>query len=82
MLADFTCLKCGVETEEYFPTWKAMTDAIENREVACSKCKSTEVKKKFAAPHPARSEVPGYEKHNKDKLTVGKRFDMYHSKWV
>lgn len=79
-LADFKCASCGEVREVYFPTFAHMTKAAPTEK--CEKCASP-MKKLFPGPHSRTGEVSGYEKANKDHMTVGKAADMrLGSKWV
>ena len=82
MIVDFQCLSCGHVTEEYFHSWNEMVEVQEKHNIVCVKCGKREMRRLFPAPKTIHSEVPGYEKRNQDHLTIGKRFDSYHSKWV
>ena len=74
-LFEYKCEKCGHIEEHYFHHAKYVT-----QEQTCGKCGSVS-KKLFARIKVGQSEVPGYEKVNQDKLTLGKGIDS-RQKWV
>lgn len=82
MLVELMCLNCKKIIEELFPSYIKMVEAVVSHSISCSDCGCNEMRRLIGGQHIGMSEVPGYEKRNKGKMTLGKMFDQYKSKWV
>ena len=72
---EFLCDECKDLHEEYFHTFKKTPKTL-----PCKKC-GAEKRRLFGRAIVGRKEVPGYEKENAGKLTLGKAIDMRQA-WV
>lgn len=82
MIADFQCISesCGgIMAEGYYPTLAHMQEEL--AKARCPKCGGP-MRRIFGGAFLPGGEIPGYEKKNKDRMTIGKAFDQSRSKWV
>ena len=75
MIVEFKC-KCGKIEEEYYPLSSQVPK--KRKSICCKKI----MKRIIGTPRCRMGgDVPGYEKENEGKLTLGKAIDMK-QKWV
>lgn len=77
MIFEYLCnnKSCRDLHEEYFPTFEKTPSSL-----PCPKC-GAEKRRLFSRPFIRSGETPGYEKENKDMMTMGKAIDSL-QKWV
>ena len=78
MTSDFKCGKCRYVLEgQYYPSFNQTPKVID-----CPKCGGL-MKRQFGTPHiRGYGVIPGYEKENQDKITLGKAIDQRTNAWV